>query len=59
MVTTMVIGPAVQCVVRGDDGQEMLVRQQRMVASPLETLEAGQRVYVQWAEDAALVLARE
>ena len=60
VVTTMVIGPAVQCVVRGDDGQEMLVRQQRDGGeSPLETLEAGQRVYVQWAEDAALVLARE
>ena len=60
VVTTMVIGPAVQCVVSGDDGQEMLVRQQRNGGeSPLESLEPGQRVYVQWAEDAALVLARE
>jgi ABC-type Fe3+/spermidine/putrescine transport system ATPase subunit len=29
VVTTMVIGPAVQCVVRLDDGQEVLARQQR------------------------------
>jgi ABC-type Fe3+/spermidine/putrescine transport system ATPase subunit len=60
VVTTMVIGPAVQCLVRGDDGQEVLVRQQRNGGdSPLEVVQAGQRVYVHWAQDAALVLARE
>jgi ABC-type Fe3+/spermidine/putrescine transport system ATPase subunit len=60
VVTTMVIGPAVQCLVRADDGQEVLVRQQRGGgASPLEAVQAGERVYVQWAEDAALVLAAE
>jgi hypothetical protein len=60
VVTTMVIGPAVQCLVRGDDGQEVLVRQQRGGReSPLEEVRAGERVYVQWAEDAALVLAEE
>jgi ABC-type Fe3+/spermidine/putrescine transport system ATPase subunit len=60
VVTTMVIGPAVQCLVRGDDGQEVLVRQQRNGGdSPLEAVEAGQRVYIHWAQDAALVLARE
>jgi ABC-type Fe3+/spermidine/putrescine transport system ATPase subunit len=60
VVTTMVIGPAVQCLVRGDDGQEVLVRQQRGGReSPLEAVRAGERVYVQWAEDAALVLAEE
>jgi putative spermidine/putrescine transport system ATP-binding protein len=60
VVTTMVIGPAVQCVVRGDDGQEVLVRQQRDGGeSPLESLRAGERVLVSWAQDAALVLARE
>ncbi|HET8820803.1 MAG TPA: ABC transporter ATP-binding protein [Thermoleophilaceae bacterium] len=60
VVTTMVIGPAVQCLVRGDDGQEVLVRQQRGGReSPLEDVRAGERVYVQWAEDAALVLADE
>jgi ABC-type Fe3+/spermidine/putrescine transport system ATPase subunit len=60
VLTTMVIGPAVQCLVRGDDGQEVLVRQQRGGReSPLEGVRAGERVYVQWAEDAALVLAEE
>jgi ABC-type Fe3+/spermidine/putrescine transport system ATPase subunit len=60
VVTTMVIGPAVQCLVRGDDGQEVLVRQQRNGGdSPLEAVQAGERVYVHWAQDAALVLAQE
>jgi hypothetical protein len=60
VVTTMVIGPAVQCLVRGDNGQEILARQQRNGGeSPLESLRAGERVYVYWAEDAELVLARE
>jgi ABC-type Fe3+/spermidine/putrescine transport system ATPase subunit len=60
VVTTMVIGPAVQCLVRGDDGQEVLVRQQRGGGeSPLEAVRAGERVYVHWAQDAALVLAQE
>jgi ABC-type Fe3+/spermidine/putrescine transport system ATPase subunit len=60
VVTTMVIGPAVQCLVRGDDGQEVLVRQQRDGGeNPLEGVQAGERVYVQWARDAALVLAEE
>jgi ABC-type Fe3+/spermidine/putrescine transport system ATPase subunit len=60
VVTTMVIGPAVQCLVRGDDGQEVLVRQQRGGGeSPVEAVQAGERVYVHWAQDAALVLARE
>ncbi len=60
VITTMVIGPAVQCLVRGDDGQEVLVRQQRGGdESPLEAVRAGERVNVQWAEDAALVLTQE
>jgi ABC-type Fe3+/spermidine/putrescine transport system ATPase subunit len=60
VITTMVIGPAVQCLVRGDDGQEVLVRQQRGGdETPLEAVRAGERVNVQWAEDAALVLAQE
>jgi ABC-type Fe3+/spermidine/putrescine transport system ATPase subunit len=60
VVTTMVIGPQVQCLVRGDDGQEVLVRQQRNGGeSPLEAVRAGERVHVHWAQDAALVLARE
>jgi putative spermidine/putrescine transport system ATP-binding protein len=60
VVTTMVIGPAVQCLVRADDGQELLVRQQRDGGeSPVESLRAGDRVVGHWAEDAAFVLARE
>src|SRR5215210_5237314 len=60
VVTTMVIGPAVQCLVRGDDGQEVLVRQQRDGGeSPLEGVRAGERVHVEWSQDAALVLAEE
>jgi ABC-type Fe3+/spermidine/putrescine transport system ATPase subunit len=60
VVTTMVIGPAVQCLVRVDDGQEVLIRHQRNGGeSPIESLRTGERVFVQWAEDAALVLAHE
>jgi putative spermidine/putrescine transport system ATP-binding protein len=60
VITTMVIGPAVQCLVRGDDGQEVLVRRQRGGdEGRLEGVEAGERVYVEWPEDAALVLAED
>jgi ABC-type Fe3+/spermidine/putrescine transport system ATPase subunit len=60
VLTTMVIGPAVQCLIRADDGQEVLVRHQRDGGdSPVESLRAGDRVEVHWAKDAALVLARE
>jgi putative spermidine/putrescine transport system ATP-binding protein len=60
VVATMVIGPAVQCLVRADDGQEVLVRQQRNGGeSPVESLRPGERVIVHWAEDAELVLARD
>jgi ABC-type Fe3+/spermidine/putrescine transport system ATPase subunit len=60
VVTTMIIGPAVQTLVRADDGQEVLVRQQRGDdESPLEAVRAGDRVNVQWAQDAALVLTQE
>ena len=58
VLATMVIGPAVQCVVRADDGQELIVRQQRTdnhgeVHLPRE----GERVVVGWADSAALGLA--
>jgi ABC-type Fe3+/spermidine/putrescine transport system ATPase subunit len=57
VVTTMVIGPTVQCVVRTDGGQEVLVREQRSeAASVVESLAAGDRVVVTWAEGAALRL---
>jgi ABC-type Fe3+/spermidine/putrescine transport system ATPase subunit len=57
IVTTMVIGPAVQCVVRLEDGQEVLVREQRTKgASGAESLREGERVFVSWAVDEALEL---
>ena len=51
----MVIGPALQVVVRLDDGQEVLVREQRSGrGSEVETLVAGERVMVSWADEEAL-----
>jgi ABC-type Fe3+/spermidine/putrescine transport system ATPase subunit len=55
VTTTMVIGPAVQCLVRLDDGQEVLAREQRSGGSGgIEALEEGERVSVSWADDEAL-----
>jgi spermidine/putrescine transport system ATP-binding protein len=60
LVTTMVVGPAIQCVVRTDDGQEVLVRQQRHAeGGELERLREGDRVVLTWAEGAALTLEQE
>jgi ABC-type Fe3+/spermidine/putrescine transport system ATPase subunit len=60
LVATMVVGPAIQCVVRTDDGQEVLVRQQRHAqGGELERLQAGDRVVLTWAEGAALTLEQE
>jgi ABC-type Fe3+/spermidine/putrescine transport system ATPase subunit len=56
VLTTMVIGPAVQFVVKADSGQEVLVRQQRTGGSDVELLGVGDRVVLTWAEEAALVL---
>ena len=57
LVTTMVVGPAVQAVVRLDDGQEVLVREQRVgKGSEVEELAAGERVVVGWSEAEALPL---
>jgi spermidine/putrescine transport system ATP-binding protein len=57
VITTMVVGPAVQCLVRTDDGQEVLVRQQRSDDDDaVEAIDEGERVFVTWADDAALVL---
>jgi ABC-type Fe3+/spermidine/putrescine transport system ATPase subunit len=57
VVATMVIGPAVQCVVRLEDGQEVLVREQRSgKGSGVETLAEGERVIVSWAPEEALNL---
>jgi len=55
VATTMVIGPAVQCVVRLEDGQEVLAREQRSGArAGIEALAEGERVSVSWADDEAL-----
>jgi spermidine/putrescine transport system ATP-binding protein len=60
VITTMVVGPAVQCLVRTDDGQEVLARQQRSGGeNAVEALDEGDRVFVTWAEDAALALEDE
>jgi ABC-type Fe3+/spermidine/putrescine transport system ATPase subunit len=55
VVARMVIGPAVQCVVRLDNGQEVLVREQRS-GGGAEALEEGERVVVTWTEEEALDL---
>jgi len=55
VATTMVIGPAVQCLVRLDDGQEVLAREQRSGArAGIEALAEGARVSVSWSDDEAL-----
>jgi spermidine/putrescine transport system ATP-binding protein len=56
VVTAMVIGPAIQCLVKADDGQEILVRQQRSGNGDVEALETGERVVLTWDDDAALRL---
>ena len=55
IVATMVVGPAVQCVVRTDDGQEVLAREQRARGKAgAESLEEGERVFVSWPSEDAL-----
>jgi ABC-type Fe3+/spermidine/putrescine transport system ATPase subunit len=55
VATSMVIGPAVQCYVRLDDGQEVLAREQRSGAGGgIEALAEGERVSVSWADEEAL-----
>jgi ABC-type Fe3+/spermidine/putrescine transport system ATPase subunit len=57
VVTSMVIGPALQWLVRADNGQEVLVRKQRSgVDGDAESIREGDRVVVTWADEAALVL---
>jgi len=54
VVTTMVVGPAIQLIVRTGDGQEVLVRRQRTGSE--EPVAEGDRVMLTWAEGAALAL---
>ena len=57
VVTTMVIGPALQFVVRTDDRQELIVRRQRTDGEREAHIpREGERVVVGWADDAALAL---
>src|SRR4051794_21813306 len=57
IVTTMVIGPTVQCVVRSDDGQELIVRWQRTGGNGDSNAPGeGARTVVGWPDDAALAL---
>jgi spermidine/putrescine transport system ATP-binding protein len=56
VVVRMVIGAAVQCVVRLDDGQEVLTRTQRSGETVAESLAEGERVMVSWGSDVALDL---
>jgi ABC-type Fe3+/spermidine/putrescine transport system ATPase subunit len=57
VVAAMVIGPTMQCLVKTDNGQEVLVRQQRSGANgDGEALREGERVFLTWDEDAALRL---
>jgi len=57
VATTMIIGPMVQCLIRLDDGQEVLVREQRSGSeSGVEALAEGERVIVSWAPEEALEL---
>jgi ABC-type Fe3+/spermidine/putrescine transport system ATPase subunit len=56
LLTRMVIGPSVQCVVRLADGQEVLVRLQRSGGSAADSLEDGEEVLVSWADEEALEL---
>jgi ABC-type Fe3+/spermidine/putrescine transport system ATPase subunit len=55
VVTAMVIGPAIQCLIKAENGQEILVRQQRGNGD-IEALQKGERVVLTWDEDAALRL---
>jgi len=56
LLTTMVVGPALQAVVKLDDGQEVLVREQRSGGSELAELAAGERVIVGWSHEETLPL---
>jgi ABC-type Fe3+/spermidine/putrescine transport system ATPase subunit len=58
VLVAMVVGPAMQWVVRTDAGQEVLVRRQRSGSDGDATFREGDRVSVTWADEAALTLGQ-
>ncbi len=58
VVTTMIVGPLLQWLVRTEAGDELLVRQQRTGNGETESIRQGDRVVVTWAPDAALEVER-
>jgi ABC-type Fe3+/spermidine/putrescine transport system ATPase subunit len=56
VAAAMMIGPAVQCLIKTDDGQEILVRRQRGGDGEVDALREGERVVLTWHEAAALRL---
>ncbi len=58
VLATMVVGPTIQWLVRTDDGQEVLVRQQRSETNGVAAWRHGDRVSVTWAADTAPPLGR-
>jgi ABC-type Fe3+/spermidine/putrescine transport system ATPase subunit len=57
VIATMMIGPALQAVVKIDNGQEVLVRKQRSARNGVvDALREGERVVLTWAEGAPLEL---
>ncbi|HSO02409.1 MAG TPA: ABC transporter ATP-binding protein [Gaiellaceae bacterium] len=59
VLATMVVGPAVQSVIRLDDGQEVLVREQRRRGDEAAgALAEGEQVRLSWADAEALDFER-
>ena len=59
VVTSMVIGPAIQCLIKAEDGQEILVRRQRGDNEETDALREGERVVLTWDETATLRLDQD
>jgi ABC-type Fe3+/spermidine/putrescine transport system ATPase subunit len=58
IVTAMVVGPALQFLVRTDGGQDVLVRRMRTGGDDDDALAQGERVVLTWPDEAALQLDR-
>jgi hypothetical protein len=59
VLTTMVVGAALQLVVRGPAGEELLVRLPRDEGDGAERLSVGDRVVVSWPGEAALAIEEQ